>query len=124
MIVICFMKLIFLDGQSSVSFLFIFRLYYTLCKNFTLKHNYYKNVLSLILFIQWFNLFFGAESEEVSVFLDQLFEAGDLLLALVGGISLGEARASDEVLDANLAVPVLALAHGLDPGLKLIATLK
>ena len=80
--------------------------------------------MSLILFIQWFNLFFGAESEEVSVFLDQLFEAGDLLLALVGGISLGEARASDEVLDADLAVPVLALAHGLDPGLKLIATLK
>jgi hypothetical protein len=49
-----------------------------------------KRFVSLISLVQRLDFFLGAEREEVGVVLDQLLEAGHLLLALVRLVRLGE----------------------------------
>ena len=91
---------------------------------FTFKQALRIKVAFVLSFFERLDLLLGAEAEEVLVLLDQLLEAGDLLLALVALVRLGEGGAANQVLDADLAVAVLALAHRAHPRVQLVAALK
>ena len=91
---------------------------------FTFKQALRIKVVFVLSFFERLDLLLGAEGEEVLVLLDQLLEAGDLLLALVALVRLGEGGAANQVLDADLAVAVLALAHRAHPRVQLVAALK